>query len=137
MVNFVAGGTGEGKTKTLIRMANECAKKTDGHLVYIDDDNRHIFDLDINVRFVETGHWLLTNIGELVGYLLGILSQDNDIKNIFIDGLTKIVREVDNDGLQLLFSRLKAISEQNAVDFVISMNISREALPEGIRELVL
>ena len=137
MVKFIAGGKGEGKTKTLIDMANACAKTTDGHLVFIDDDKRHIFDLHYDIRFVETGRFLLSNYREFIGYILGILSQDNDIKNIFVDGLTNIVEVVDNDSLIKLTNRLLQISEQSTVEFVISINYQKESFPEEIKPLLL
>ena len=137
LVKFIAGGKGEGKTKTLIDMANACAKTTDGHLVFIDDDKRHIFDLHYDIRFVETGHQMLSNYREFIGFVLGILSQDNDIKNIFVDGLTNIVEVVDNESLKKLTDRLQQISQQNTVDFIISINFPKESLPDEIKLLLI
>lgn len=133
MVQFIAGGKGEGKTKKLIDIANANAKTTDGHLVFIDDDRRHIFDLHYDIRFVETGKYLLSNYREFIGFILGILSQDSDIKNIYVDGLTNILEFVDNDSLVKLTSRLAVLSEQNNVDFVICVNYNTETLPDEIK----
>lgn len=137
MIQFIAGGKGEGKTKKLIDMANTNAKTTDGHLVFIDDDRRHIFDLHYDIRFVETGRGLLSNYREFIGFILGILSQDSDIKSIFVDGLTNIVETVENDSLVKLTSRLTALSEQNAVDFIICINCNKESLPDEIKSLLI
>jgi hypothetical protein len=137
MVQFIAGGKGEGKTKKLIDLANDNAKTTDGHIVFIDDDKRHIFDLNYDIRFVETGKNFLSNHREFIGFLLGVLSQDNDIKNIYVDGLTNIVTSVDNDSLIKLAARLDEISKQSAVDFLISINYAKDSLPGEIKALLL
>ncbi|MDR1664867.1 MAG: hypothetical protein LBR83_08120 [Clostridiales bacterium] len=137
MVHFIAGGKGEGKTKKLLNLANENARTTDGHLVFIDDDSRHIYDLDHDIRFVETGKHQLSNYREFVGFILGILSQDSDIKHIFVDGLTNIVETVDGESLVKLGNRLKQICEYNDVDFTISVNHSKETLPDEIKALLI
>ena len=45
MIQILAGEKGQGKTKRLIAMANEASKTIDGNVVFIDDDNRHMYDL--------------------------------------------------------------------------------------------
>ncbi|MCL2351815.1 MAG: hypothetical protein FWC55_04695 [Firmicutes bacterium] len=137
MVQFIAGAKGEGKTKKLIDMANRCAKTTDGHLVFIDDDNRHIYDLHYDIRFVQTDNFPLSNYRELIGFICGILSMDSDIKHVFIDGLTNVVKTVDNESLLKLIAKLDSLSRDYELDFVISMNCKAEELPEEVKRLLV
>jgi hypothetical protein len=137
MVQFIAGGKGEGKTKKLIQMANSKAKSTDGHLVFIDDDNRHIYDLNHAIRFVETRSFPLSNYREFIGFVCGILSQDNDIELIYVDGLTNVIKTLDDDCLLKLIKKLDTLSAANQVDFVISMNCKAEELPEEVKKLLV
>jgi len=137
LVQFIAGGKGEGKTKTLIDLANANVKTTDGHLVFVDDDQRHMFDLHYDIRFVATGKGLLSNSGEFIGYILGILSQDSDIKTIYVDGLTNIVKEISDRNLVELTDRLETISAQNTVDFVVCINYKKDSLPGKIKALLI
>jgi hypothetical protein len=137
MVQFIAGGKGEGKTKKLISMANVNAASTDGHLVFIDDDNRHIYDLHHNIRFVETRSFPLSNYREFIGFVCGILSQDNDIKHIFVDGLTNVIKTIDNECLLKLIKKLESLSVTNEVDFTISMNCKAEELPEEVKKILV
>lgn len=137
MIHFLAGGKGSGKTKKLIDMANQAAKTTDGHLVFIDDDNRHIYDLHYDIRFVETRNFPLSNYRELIGFICGIMSQDSDIKEIYIDGLTNVVKNMDNDSLLKLVAKLENLSEEYELDFIISMNCKTEDLPEEIKKLLV
>ena len=54
MVKILAGEKGEGKTKRMIDMANAAGKEAKGNIVFVDDDNSHMYDLHYSVRFVET-----------------------------------------------------------------------------------
>ena len=132
-VAFMAGQKGEGKTRKLIEMANNEAKVTDGHLVFVDDDKRHIYDLHRDVRFVETGKGLLSNYREFIGFILGILSQNSDIKHIYVDGLNNIIKTVDNESLLKLQARLEAIAKVDDVSFTISVNWEKDSLPEEVK----
>jgi hypothetical protein len=137
MVQYIAGGKGEGKTKKLIDMANKDIKTTDGHLVFIDDDRRHMFDLHYNIRFVETGKRFLSNYREFIGYVLGMLAMDSDIKVIYVDGLTNILEKIDNDCLVKLTDRLQKLSKKHHVDFHICININADLMPEELKPLMM
>ena len=137
MIKLIAGGKGEGKTKKLIDMANAAVKATDGHIVFIDDDKRHIYDLHYDIRFVETADFPLSNYREFVGFVCGILSQDSDIKEIFVDGITNVIKTVDNDGLLKLKAKLDSLSKSYGLDFVMSLNCDPQTLPEEIKALMI
>jgi len=137
MIQFIVGGKGVGKTKRLIDLANQCAKTTDGHLVFIDDDARHIFDLHHDVKFVETRSFPLSNYREFIGFVCGILSQDADIQHIYVDGLTNVIKTIDNDGLIRLVTKLTQLSADNDVDFTINMNAEPESLPAEVQALLI
>ncbi|MCL2386060.1 MAG: hypothetical protein FWC89_00780 [Defluviitaleaceae bacterium] len=135
MVQFLAGLKGEGKTRKLIDMANQNAKVTDGHLVYIDDDKRHIHDLHRDIRFVEAGKGELANYREFIGFVLGILSQNSDIKHIYVDGLNNILAQdvVADDCLSKLKNRFDDLVKTADVAFTISIHCEKESLPEDIK----
>ena len=137
MIRLLAGGKGEGKTKKLIDMANASVKTTEGHIVFIDDDRRHMFDLQYDIRFVETADYPLSNYREFVGFVCGILSQDNDIVEIYVDGLTNIIKNFDNEALLKLRVKLDRLTETHGVQFVISLNCNPDELPEEIKPLMV
>ena len=136
MVHFIAGGKGEGKTKKLINEANSQLKVTDGNLVFIDDDRRTTSDLHYNIRFIEAGKGILSNYREFAGFVLGILAMDNDIKTVYIDGLTNIIKKLDAEDLVKLANRLKILSKKNDVEFVACINWKKEDVPEEISDLL-
>ncbi|MCL2839364.1 MAG: hypothetical protein FWE05_01210 [Defluviitaleaceae bacterium] len=135
MVQFMAGLKGEGKSRKIIEMANQDATVTDGHLVFIDDDKRNIHGLHRDIRFVELGKGELASYREFVGFVMGILSQNSDIKHIYVDGLTGILKkdDIDNDALVKMKARLDGISKVEHVDFTISIHCEVDSLPEEIK----
>ncbi len=136
MVTILAGEKGEGKTKKLIAMANEAVKGSHGHTVFIDSDNRHMYDLHYDIRFVETSDFPLSNYRELIGFIYGILSQDSDIERIYIDGVFNIVKDLSNEDLVKLFLKLKKMSEKYSLDFTASANILVKDVPDEIKDLL-
>ena len=139
LVQFMAGFKGEGKTRKMIDLANANAKVTDGSLVFIDDDKRHIFDLHRDIRFVEASKGILESYREFVCFVWGILTQNSDIKHIYVDGLTNIVvyGAINNDTLIMLKNQLVKFSEEYHVDFTISMHYDRDILPDEIKALLV
>ncbi|MCL2592521.1 MAG: twitching motility protein PilT [Defluviitaleaceae bacterium] len=137
MIKFIAGKKGEGKTKKLIDMANNAIKTTSGHIVFIDDDSRQMFEIGRDIRFVSTENFPLSNYREFIGFVYGILSQNGDIVEIFVDGLTNIIKTLENEDLVKLVNKLDRISKDNGVEFVISMNSTPEELPEEVRALII
>lgn len=132
MIQIITGREGSGKTKNLIEMANTMVKVTDGHIVYVDADKSNLFNLSHNIRLVKTDDFPLEAAGEFFGLVCGILSQDYDIKTIFIDGLLKNAK-VDANKVDALIHKFETVAEANQVDFIISMCCTADELPESIK----
>ena len=137
MIKFVAGQKGQGKTRILIDTANEHAKAPHGNLVFIDDDKRHLHELHRDIRLVEAGRGELSNYREFVGYVRGIMSQNSDIECIYVDGISSIIKTLDNDALVKLVAKLEKISTEDEVNFTISIHQEPGDLPEEVRALVI
>ncbi len=137
MVKLITGRKGAGKTGRLIEMANNSVKTTDGHIVFIDDDKRHIYDLHYDIRFVETRDYPLANYKEFIGFICGILSQDADIREIYIDGLHNVIETIDNEQVAKLVERLNEMSNKAEADFIISHNCIPDELPESLKQYVI
>ena len=131
------GEKGEGKTKRLIDMSNEAGKLSDGHIVFIDDDNRHMYDLHYNIRFVDTTGFKMEDQRIFFGFICGILSQDGDIEKIYIDGLNNIVKYMTDDDLFAFINELEKLSEKANVDFIMTISRNKETVPEAIKSYLI
>ena len=137
MIQILIGEKGEGKTKRLIDMSNEAGKLSDGHIVFIDDDNRHMYDLHYNIRFVDTTGFKMEDQRIFFGFICGILSQDGDIEKIYIDGLNNIVKYMTDDDLFAFINELEKLSEKANVDFFMTISRDKETVPEALKSYLI
>lgn len=137
MIQILAGEKGEGKTKRLLEMANAAGKVANGHVVFIDDDNRHMYDLHYDIRFVETSNFIMEDSNVLFGFICGILSQDSDIEKIYIDGLSNIIKKLEPKDLEDFIEKLEKTSAQATVDFIMILSHKVDTLPEKVRKYLI
>ena len=140
MIQILAGAKGEGKTKRLLQMANDASKVSDGNVVFIDDDSRHMYDLNYRIRFVETSKFTMLDQNVFFGFICGILSQNSDIEKVFIDGLGNIVRDIDNDGMVQFIRELEktcADRDEKNLDFTLIISAPVDTLPEEIKKYII
>ena len=136
MICVIYGRKGSGKTKRIIDMANIASRENEGDLVFIDDDNRYMFDLRHEIRFINAGEYDVHNAQTFIGFVCGLLAQNFDIHLVFVDAFLKLVRE-EVGALQWLFERLKAVSERHNVRFVISCNGDAGGPPEYLKSYII
>jgi len=136
MVKFILGVKGSGKTKRMIELANESGRTAKGNVVYIDRDRNRIHDLNRRIRLIETGDFQLENLKSFYGFICGIISQDFDIENIYIDG-QKIVSNAQDDCLEGFIKNLEALHEKFGVDFTISCSRDIEGIPEFLKSYLI
>jgi hypothetical protein len=128
MVKLLIGRKGSGKTKSMIQLANDRVEKSDGSVVFINKNHRLMYDLKYKIRVVcmeEYEH--ITNSDEYIGFLYGIISSDHDIEVIFIDSILKHA-DVTIEDLPEFLGRLKSISDQYEIEFIVSISASAEEL---------
>lgn len=136
MVHIIAGEKGKGKTKILINQANEKITQTGGTVIYLDKNNKHMYELNTKIRLINVKDYLIDNNNEFIGFICGLLSQDHDLDSIFIDSFLK-VSHVEMDELESLIFKLNSISNQFQVDFILSISLATDSLPESMREDIL
>ena len=137
MINLFAGPKGGGKTRKLIELANEHLEITTGHIVYVDDNKRNMHEIHRSIRLVDTSEYPLSNYREFVAFAYGMISQNRDIQEIFIDGLCGIIEELSNDELEVVMASLGKLSDDNDVEFFITLNCDPETLPEPVKALMV
>lgn len=132
MVKFIVGEKGTGKTKMMIDMANDASKASKGHVVYIDRDKNHMYDLDRSLRFINAGDFQIENLKAFYGFLCGVISQNFDIETIFIDGI-KVVSDAEEECLKRFIENLEKLNKEFEVDFIVSMSRNPNNVPEFLR----
>ncbi|MFU0823560.1 hypothetical protein [Clostridium sp.] len=135
MLHVFCDRKGSGKTKFLIDSANEKVKDSKGHIVYIDDDKGPMFQLDSKIRFISTEEYDLKDCSHFYGFLCGILSEDYDITNIYIDGLFNIIEGNIEDAAHLFYA-MEKLSQKYEVDFHLNINFENNVMPEFMKKYV-
>ena len=136
MVQIITGNRGIGKTKELLGIANDAVKTAAGTLVYLDKSTKHMFELDNKVRLINVRDYPVRTVEAFMGFLCGIISQDHDLETIYVDSFLTMTEISSPEALTETISRLETLSIRCRVDFVISLAMDAEELPEKLRGLV-
>jgi hypothetical protein len=130
MVTLIAGKKGSGKTKDIVKRANDSLGSSKGNMIFIDDDNRAMYDLHHDVRFINLSEFPVKNSCELMGFICGLISNNYDIEKIFIDSIMNTV-SMSRDELIEWFTRVEEVAKTYEIEFVVTLNYEIE-LPESL-----
>ena len=136
MVELIVGKKGKGKTKVLLDRVNGAIKDANGSIVYLDKSTKHMYELNNKVRLIDVSGYPIKNCDEFVGFICGIISQDHDLEQIYLDSFLKIAKLEETDVTSTL-QQLDAIGTKFGISFVISISLDKEELPEGFQEKVV
>ena len=136
MIQVIHGKKGSGKTKKILDMANAAVGQYKGDIIFVDDDNRYMFDLRHEVRFVNAGEYGSNSPEMFFGFLCGMLSQNFDISVIFVDAFLKLVK-VEPEKIENFFARLEELAQRHNVDVIISASVDDEVAPEFIKKFFI
>ena len=128
MVKLLLGHKGSGKTKKMIDLANESVENSKGSVIFINKNHRLMYDLRYKIRVIcmeDFEH--VTNSDEYIGFLYGIISLDHDIETIYIDSILKHA-DFSMGDLPEFIDRLKDISKNYGMDFVVSVSAEKEEM---------
>ena len=136
MVQLIIGNKGDGKTKHLLDRVNSQIKTASGNIVYLDKSTKHMHELNNKVRLINVTDYPLKNSDEFIGFLCGIISQDYDLEQVYLDSFLKIAH-LEHGDLTDALTQLNQISEQFKVDLCISISVEEKDLPDFAKEQVL
>lgn len=134
MIKVIAGPKGSGKTKAFIEDINQAVSKAKGNIVCIEKSNRLMYDLDKSIRLIDTQEFDLSKAPVFAGFLYGIISQDFDITNIFIESLNKIIP--DKGEYEAVVAAAEKISEKFNIDFTITVSAELNDIPAGVKKYI-
>ncbi|MGO4947233.1 twitching motility protein PilT [Blautia sp. Sow4_E7] len=135
MVELIVGKKGKGKTKVLLDRVNNAVKEANGSIVYLDKSTKHMYELNNKVRLIDVSSYPLKNADEFVGFICGIISQDHDLEQIYLDSFLKVSKLEDADVTDTL-GQLDKISEKYGISVVVSITLDKEELPEALQDKI-
>lgn len=136
MVQLIVGRKGKGKTKQLLDKVNSQVREISGNIVYLDKSQKHMYELNNKVRLVNISDYPITSDGEFLGFICGVISQDHDLQQMYIDSFLKLACLEDSDITETVL-KLEKISDLFHVDFILSVSLDKENIPDSIQDRIL
>ncbi len=136
MVQLIVGKEGKGKTKHLLAKVNEEIKTVSGNIVYLDRSTKHMFELNNKVRLVNVQDYDFDNSSEFIGFIYGIISQDHDMQQMYIDGIMKVAK-LEKKDITSIVKKMEKISNTFNFDFIVSISADVSDLDEEISKNII
>ena len=106
MVNLITGKNGKGKSKVLLEKVNSQVKEILGNIVYLDSSTKHMYELNNKIRLINASEYNITSGDMFIGFLLGIISGDHDLQELYFDNFLSLSHTSIND-LETIIKQLE------------------------------
>ena len=135
MVELIVGKKGKGKTKVLLDKVNGAIKNVNGSIVYLDKSTKHMYELNNKIRLIDVSGYPIINADEFVGFICGIISQDHDLEQIYLDSFltTAKLEGLDISGT---LEQHEEIGEKFGISFIISVSLDKEEIPAEFQDKI-
>jgi hypothetical protein len=137
MIEIICGEKGKGKTKELLDKVNNSVATASGNVVYLDKSQKHMYELNNKVRLINVMDYPITNCEEFLGFICGIVSQDHDLEEMYLDSFLTIASIDDDAEIRKAIEKLDVISEKYKVRFILSVSKNKADLPECAKAKVI
>ena len=131
MIKIIYGAKGTGKTKMMIAAANETVKVAKGHMIFITDSKRGMYDLEREVRFIDVSEYDVAGEAALCGFIKGVIAGNHDNEYVFIDGVVRIAGKPVQE-MAAFFYMLDKVAKDNDITITVSISAAKEELPDFV-----
>ena len=136
MVELIVGKKGKGKTKVLLDKVNGAIKDANGSIVYLDKSTNTCMNMNNKVRLIDVSVYPIKNADEFVGFVCGIISQDHDLEQVYLDSFLTTAK-LEGQDVSNTLEQLIAVGEKFNVKFIISMSLDKEEVPEAFQDKIV
>jgi ABC-type phosphonate transport system ATPase subunit len=131
MIKVIYGEKGTGKTKMMIDAANATVSVAKGHMIFITDSKRGMYDLEREVRFIDTSEYDIAGEAALCGFIKGVIAGNNDNEYVYINGVVRIAGKPVQE-LAAFFYMLDKVAKSNSIVVTVSVSAAKEELPDFV-----
>lgn len=136
MVQLIVGKKGKGKTKQLLDKVNSEVKNVSGSIVYLDKSAKHMYELNNKVRLIVAPDYMIDDSGEFLGFISGIISQDHDLEQMYLDSFLKIAN-LEGKDITPVIDKLAKLSDAFGVIFTLSISMDEDEIPETLKKYII
>ena len=137
MIEIISGEKGKGKTKELLDKVNNSVVSVSGNIVYLDKSHKHMYELSNKVRLINVKDYPIDNCDEFLGFVCGIVSQDNDLEEMYLDSFLTIAFVETQEEICHAIGKLEEISGKFNVKFVLSVSRNEADLPDCAKSKIV
>ena len=94
MIKLIVGTKGSGKTKAMIDQINDAVKTSKGNVVVVEKGMKLTYDIAPAARLIDLEEYKISGGEMLYGFVAGLMANNYDITDLYIDG---ILKELDHD----------------------------------------
>ena len=131
MIKVIYGAKGTGKTKMMIDAANATVEKAKGHMIFITDSKRGMYDLEREIRFIDTSDYDIAGEAALCGFVKGVIAGNHDNEYVFIDGVVRIAGKPVAE-MAAFFYMLEKVAKSNEITIYVSVSATKEEMPDFV-----
>ena len=135
MIKVIYGAKGTGKTKMMIDATNETVKIARGHMIFITDSKRGMYDLEREIRFIDTSEYDIAGEAALCGFIKGVIAGNHDNEYVFIDGVVRIAGKPVAE-MAAFFYMLEKVAKSNDITVTVSVSATKEELPDFVSKYI-
>ena len=131
MIKVIYGAKGTGKTKMMIDAANATVAIAKGHMIFITDSKRGMYDLERDIRFIDTSEYDIAGEAALCGFIKGVIAGNNDNEYVYIDGIARIAGKPVSE-MAAFFYMLDKVAKSDNLIITVSVSAAKEELPDFV-----
>lgn len=135
MIKFIIGPKGSGKTRKVLALANRALEDCKGEIVFINGSDRQMFELDYQIRCVNTREFGIKKLDVVYGFISGLIARNYDTDQIYIDGLFDIGNGNLED-MKRFLRDIKQLSDKFNIKFYITLNGNPDSVPDFLQEYI-
>ncbi len=135
MIKIIMAKRGTGKSKTMVQLANKAVGEDAGEVVFINNSSKRMYEVKYNVRFIDTSEFNINDYCMYYGFICGIISENFDISQIYIDEISEISDDTQHSFKQFL-SDIQKISDQFNITFTIAVDGDSGAAPDYLKKYI-
>ena len=136
MIQLFFNQRGAGKSKNLVKLANEEIEKSRGSIVFIDNDNKRMLQLNKKVRLIPMDSYCIKSYDQFYGFLQGIISREYDVESIYIDSIANILDDIKLEDLENYLKKIELMSRELNVNVFVTIHGDLTIMPENIKKYV-
>ena len=136
MIQLFFNQRGAGKSKNLVKLANEEIEKSKGSIIFIDNDNKRMLQLNKKVRLIPMDNYCVKSYDQFYGFLQGIISRDYDVESIYIDSIANILDDIELEDLENYLKKIELMSRELNVNVFVTIHGDVKVMPENIKKYV-